>query len=148
MIFRFAPSRARRIVKKNDILIATVRPNLHSHLFIREDVSDLICSTGFSVFRCNKNLADPEYVFSHFFACVLGVQIDTLVTGSNYPAINSNDVKALQIPLPPIDEQRAIAAILSDMTFEIVALEQQREKTRLIKQGMMQELLTGKTRLV
>ena len=50
--------------------------------------------------------------------------------------------------IPPLPEQRAIAAVLSDMDAEIAALEARREKTRVLKQGMMQELLTGKTRLV
>jgi type I restriction enzyme S subunit len=49
---------------------------------------------------------------------------------------------------PTIDEQTAIAEVLSDMDAEIAALERRREKTQLLKQGMMQELLTGKTRLV
>lgn len=50
----------------------------------------------------------------------------------------------------PIDvpEQTAIAAVLSDMDAEIAALEQRRDKTRALKQGMMQELLTGRIRLV
>ena len=56
--------------------------------------------------------------------------------------------KAYEIQLPRIEEQTAIAAVLSDMDGELAALETQREKTRAIKQGMMQELLTGKTRLI
>jgi type I restriction enzyme S subunit len=52
------------------------------------------------------------------------------------------------LPVPPLPEQQAIAAILTDMDAEIAALEQKRDKTRALKQGMMQELLTGKTRLV
>ena len=54
----------------------------------------------------------------------------------------------LALPLPPLPEQAAIAAVLSDMDAEIEALEQRRAKTADIKQAMMQELLTGKTRLV
>jgi len=50
--------------------------------------------------------------------------------------------------LPPPEEQAAIAGVLSDMDAEIEALEARLEKTRLLKQGMMQELLTGHTRLV
>jgi type I restriction enzyme S subunit len=52
------------------------------------------------------------------------------------------------LAVPSLPEQRAIAAVLSDMDAEIAALERQREKTRMLKQGMMQELLTGRTRLV
>lgn len=57
-------------------------------------------------------------------------------------------VSGLPIATPSITEQTAIATILSDMDAEIQALEQRLNKTRQIKQGMMQELLTGKTRLV
>jgi type I restriction enzyme S subunit len=54
----------------------------------------------------------------------------------------------VSFPLPPLPEQTAIAEVLSDMDAELAALEQRREKTRLLKQAMMQELLTGRTRLV
>ena len=57
-------------------------------------------------------------------------------------------MKKFTFSLPPIAEQAAIVAILSDMDSEITALEARREKTRLLKQGMMQELLTGRVRLV
>ena len=61
-----------------------------------------------------------------------------------------NDVmKRIQIPLPPnVQEQTAIAEVLSDMDAELAALEQRLAKTRDLKQGLMQELLTGRTRLV
>ena len=59
-----------------------------------------------------------------------------------------NSVRALEIPFPDSAEQTAIAAILSDMDVEIAALEAKRAKTRQLKQGMMQELLTGRIRLV
>ncbi len=54
----------------------------------------------------------------------------------------------IRVTLPPIDEQGAIASVLSDMDAEIVALAQRRDKTRAIKRGMMQQLLTGRVRLV
>jgi type I restriction enzyme S subunit len=62
--------------------------------------------------------------------------------------IYASGLATIKVPLPPLPEQRAIAAVLSDMDAEIAALEARREKTRALKQGMMQELLTGKTRLV
>ncbi len=52
------------------------------------------------------------------------------------------------MPFPALSEQTAIAEVLSDMDAELWALEQRREKTRALKQAMMQELLTGKTRLI
>lgn len=147
-IFKNAPSRARRVIKKGDILVSTVRPNLMSHYFIQHDANDLICSTGFSVIRFYKEKLCPGYLYQHLFSSVINNQIDMLISGSNYPAINSGDVKKLKIQVGNVEEQTAIAAILSDMDEEIQALDQRLSKTRQIKQGMMQELLTGKTRLV
>jgi type I restriction enzyme S subunit len=148
-IFATAPSRARRKIRKGDVLISTVRPNLQSHCLIKEEWNDFVCSTGFSVLRCKSELANPYYVFAHFFSSYIGRQIEALISGSNYPAINSSDVKKLKIPLPPsLEEQEAIATILSDMDADITTLKEKLAKTRQIKQGMMQELLTGRIRLV
>ena len=62
--------------------------------------------------------------------------------------IAAKSLAELRLTLPPLAEQTAIAAVLSDMDAEIAALEARREKTRALKQGMMQELLTGRIRLV
>jgi type I restriction enzyme S subunit len=72
-----------------------------------------------------------------------------IMVGSTQVHITNGAFKSLKIPLPTIEkEQTAIATILSDMDTEIQALEQQLEKTQQIKQGMMQQLLTGKIRLL
>lgn len=69
--------------------------------------------------------------------------------GSTFDSVNSTDVKAFEIELPTDrEEQTAIAAILSDMDAELFALEAKLVKARQVKQGMMQELLTGRIRLV
>jgi type I restriction enzyme, S subunit len=148
MLFADAPSRARRIVRQNDILVSTVRPNLKSHLYVTDAVSDTVCSTGFSVVRCKLDIAEPAFVFYQLFSDQTDQQIQALLVGSNYPAINSGDVRKLLLGLPPLPEQRAIAAVLSDMDAEIDALVRRRDKTKALKQGMMQELLTGRTRLI
>ena len=62
--------------------------------------------------------------------------------------MSSATLFAAKVALPPLLEQRAIAAVLSDMDSELAALEARRAKTLALKQGMMQELLTGRTRLV
>lgn len=147
-IFADAPSRARRKLKPNDVLVSTVRPNLQSHLLFKGYAGCWICSTGFCVIRCNEGVTCSSFIFNHFFASDINRQIDTLLTGSNYPAINSSDVRNLEILFPSFTEQVAIAAVLSDMDVELAALEARRDKTRNIKQGMMQELLTGRIRLV
>lgn len=86
----------------------------------------------------------PRYVF--FLLDHLGLA--HFASGSGVPTLNRNDVHGFSIRIPMLDEQTAIAAVLFDMDAEIVALEARRDKTRLIKQGMMQQLLTGRIRLV
>jgi type I restriction enzyme S subunit len=148
-LFGSAPSRARRKLRPNDVLVSTVRPNLQSHLHFKGEAGSWVCSTGFCVVRCREDVTHPGYVFFHLFAGCVNRQIDALLTGSNYPAISSSDVRALQIPFPPTyPEQTAIAEVLSEMDGELAVLEQRREKTRALKQAMMQELLTGRTRLL
>jgi type I restriction enzyme S subunit len=74
--------------------------------------------------------------------------LQRIATGISVYGISKNSLKNIDIKLPPTAEQRAIAGVLSDMDEEIAALVSRRDKTRAIKQGMMQELLTGKTRLL
>ena len=68
--------------------------------------------------------------------------------GSTFLEIGKRDVASIELSVPTHTEQRAIAAVLSDIDDEIVALEQRRNKTRAIRQGMMQQLLTGRIRLI
>ena len=71
-----------------------------------------------------------------------------LSTGSTFDSVNSKQVKELEIPIPKFeDEQIRIATILSDMDAEIAVFEKKLEKAKMVKQGMMQQLLTGKIRL-
>jgi len=73
---------------------------------------------------------------------------ETIGQGSTFTAVNSNDIVNFTLSVPNfLAEQKAIAQVLSDMDSEIEALEKKRDKYQAMKQGMMQELLTGKTRL-
>ncbi len=149
MTFKDAPSRARRRVKKDDVLISTVRPNLKSHLLVDSKVKNLVCSTGFSLVTCKRDVLLPKYLFHHLFADFINNQIEAVIAGSNYPAINSKDVKSLTLPIPKeVRIQEQIAQILSDMDTEIERLEAQLAKWRRVKEGMMQCLLTGQRRLI
>jgi type I restriction enzyme, S subunit len=71
-----------------------------------------------------------------------------LAAGTKVYATNRAHIASVEMRLPAIPEQIAIATVLSDMDAELAALEARRDKTRALKQAMMQELFTGKTRLV
>ena len=68
--------------------------------------------------------------------------------GAEVSGISNMNITKLTLPVPSLPEQPAIAEVLSDMDAELAALTQRRDKTRVLKQGMMQELLNGRTRLV
>ncbi len=67
---------------------------------------------------------------------------------SGVPSLNARTIEQIEIACPDFSEQTAIATVLSDMDAEIAALEARRDKTRALKQGMMQQLLTGRVRLM
>ena len=88
---------------------------------------------------------DPKFVFYLYTS----VGFQRFASGSGVPTLNRNDAHAFAVAIPATkEEQSAIANVLSDIDTELVALETRRTKTRALKQGMMQELLTGRTRLV
>jgi len=96
-----------------------------------------------------RDTVDADYVVS-WLNSPMGRRIVLAPSaGSAQVVVNLKDLNNLVFPFPPtLEEQSVIATVLTDMDTEIAALEQKRDKTKLIKQGMMQELLTGKTRLI
>ncbi|MDN3702099.1 restriction endonuclease subunit S [Vibrio artabrorum] len=87
--------------------------------------------------------ADPKFIF-YKFSMIDWMQYNE---ASGVPSLNASTIESVTASFPSKQEQTAIAIILSDMDSEIQTLEQRLTKTRQIKQGMMQELLTGRTRL-
>jgi type I restriction enzyme S subunit len=75
-------------------------------------------------------------------------QFRFFAVGTKVSGISKTNIVKITLLVPPVEEQTSIAAILSDMDVEIAALEEKLEKSRRVKQGMMQELLTGRIRLV
>ena len=131
----------------NDVLMPTsdVTPNgLATASCI--PFSDVILGSDILVIRI------PEYLVSgEFLAYTIKMhhnQVMQLVSGTTVFHLYSRDMANFKFSIPNIKEQRAIATILSDMDTEIAALEQRRDKARALKQGMMQQLLTGKIRLI
>ncbi len=106
-----APSRARKLISSNDILVSTVRPNLNAVAKVPEHLDNQIASTGFCVLRPDKQNLTSEYLFaivqSKYF-------IDYLVqneTGANYPAVSDGIVLDTPIPVPPFPLQEEFARV-------------------------------------
>ena len=144
--FKQAPSRARRIVSNGDILLSTVRPNLKAFGMLENSSEPTIASTGFAIISCKQGL-HAKFLLHNLFSNSINRQFYMLVVGSNYPAINSSDVKNLKIPLPSLAEQQKIAEILSTWDEAIDKTQQLIKHLDLRKRGLMQQLLLGKIRL-
>jgi type I restriction enzyme S subunit len=144
--FHIAPSRARRIVSEGDILLATVRPNLQGFARISKKHSYCIASTGFSVISPKKSVCG-DYLYHYLFGTHITGQINSLVVGTNYPAINSSDVAGLLIYCPEYEEQKKIADVLNNCDSTLSALRQKLDGLKQEKKALMQQLLTGKRRV-
>ncbi len=100
------------------------------------------------VAKSKTNELAHEYRRYCFQATTVRQQFLFYAVGTKVSGISKSNISKLTISFPSIPEQTAIAKVLSDMDAELAALEQRREKTRLLKQGMMQELLSGRIRLL
>ena len=97
-------------------------------------------SSAIKLLRTRQNRADLRYVFER-------MQLIRFPLG-DHKRYYISDYQNIELPVPDFDEQQALSAVLSDMDAEIAVLERRRDKTRAVKQGMMQQLLTGRVRLV
>ena len=143
-----APSRAQRRFQKYDVLFQTVRPYQQNNLFVDFGAEQFVASTGYAVLRGLSSVGDSWFIYYAIHGQGFLDQVMDNCTGTSYPAINPAKLGELCVLVPPtLAEQKAIAKVLGDMDEEIAALEAELAKTRQLKQGMMQKLLTGKTRL-
>ena len=135
-------------IQNNDILI-TKDGSLGKAALVQGLTKPATLNSGIFVIRPMQNAYDPVFVYHILSSFVFKDFLDKLSAGSTIIHLYQKDICKFEFLLPPtIEEQEAIAALLSEMDSEIEALQQKLEKYRQIKQGMMQQLLTGKIRLV
>ena len=130
--------------KRGDVLFGRLRAYLRKYWLA---TFDGVCSTEIWPLSSREESICCDFLYllvqTNGFIEAAGVSY-----GTHMPRSDWSVVRKFRVLLPSVEEQSAIAAVLSDMDAEIAALEARRDKTRLLKQAMMQELLTGKTRLV
>jgi type I restriction enzyme S subunit len=106
-------------------------------------------NSGVFVIRPKDDAYDPQFFYYVLTSRIFDDFLIKLQAGSTISHLYQKDFVTFSFLAPAtLDEQSAIAEVLSDMDAELTALTQRRDKTRVLKQGMMQELLTGRTRLV
>ena len=107
-----APSRAKRIVRHGDTILATVRPNLRSFLFIKTPEDNSIVSTGFAVLRAKENV-EPRYVYYAVTDNRFTQYLTNNTKGTSYPAVDSDTILRGEVPDYDYQKQGRIASILS-----------------------------------
>lgn len=132
------------IFYNGDVLFGKLRPYLRKYWIA--DI-DGVCSTEIWVFETNKQKLLQNYLYQLIITDQF-IETTNISFGTHMPRADWNVVKEYKIFLPLIDEQKEIAKVLSTMQNEIEQLQTRLDKTKAIKQGMMQELLTGRTRLL
>jgi type I restriction enzyme, S subunit len=107
-----APSRARQLLKPADVLVSTVRPNLNCVAYVPGELEGAIASTGFCVLRPDEQALNSRYLFHWVQSKAFIGDMVSKATGASYPAVSDSIILASKISLPPLEEQRRIAAIL------------------------------------
>ena len=108
-----APSRARKLVRTNDILFATIRPTLQRIAIVPEHFDKQVCSTGYFVMRPQASL-NHKFLYYYLFGDGFMSRMEALQKGASYPAVTDAEVKSQEIALPPLPEQHRIVSILDE----------------------------------
>lgn len=107
-----APTRARQVIRTDDVLVSTVRPNLNAVAIVPPKLDRAVASTGFCVLRARKKLVLPHYLFFYARSPAFIEALTANTRGASYPAVSDGDVRRQMVPVPSPGEQRRIVEIL------------------------------------
>lgn len=146
--FGEAPSRARRILRRGDTIVSTVRTYLRAVYFVAEDVTDLIASTGFALLTPRAGVV-PEFLGITLQSDPFVNRVTANSIGIAYPAIAETRLGTFHVALPPtIDEQRSIVAHVRNKTAALTAwIERTQREVDLIREyrtRLIADVVTGK----
>lgn len=131
-----APSRAQRVLQKEDVLFQMVRPYQGNNLFFNE-TGAFVASTGYAQIRASE---DPRFIYQYLHLESFTAEVINRCTGTSYPAINSGDLGSIEISLPSRPEQAKIASFLTAIDGKITNVKSQLEAAKGYKQGLLQQM--------
>jgi type I restriction enzyme S subunit len=151
MKYKDAPSRARRIVRSNDIILSTVRTYLKAIAIIPVSETPIIVSTGFLVARAKNKVVTPQFLAYAMQSNTFVSAVESESYGVSYPAITAQKAVQCEIMMPPKDEQAAIAAFLDEkcafINSSIAIKMKQLSSLEQYKKSLIYEYVTGKKRV-
>lgn len=136
-----APSRAKRPVKHNDIVYSTVRPIQRHYGIINNPPDNMLVSTGFVVIEVIESLVDPFFIYYFLTLDEIVEVLDIIAEASTsaYPSFRPSDLENLNILLPPLPEQRAIASVLSSLDDKIDLLHRENKTLEAIAETLFRQ---------
>ena len=142
-----APSRARRIVKHNDVLISTVRPNQKHYGILKNPAEDVIVSTGFCVITCDK--IDPHFIYILLTTDEMTEYLHSIAEGSTstYPSLKPSDIEGLEFQLPPQEKLDAFSEYAYNTWRNIKYNHTQIITLEKLRDTLLPKLMGGEVRL-
>lgn len=143
-----APSRAKRLVQHNDILISTVRPDQKHYGIIKNPIENLVVSTGFCVLTCTK--IDPHFIYLLLTNAEMTDYLHTIAEGSTstYPSLKPSDIGAIVFQLPPDDRLREFSDIAHNSWEKIEKNHIQIRTLETLRDTLLPKLMSGEIRVV
>ncbi len=137
-----APSRAQRVLKKDDILFQMVRPYQKNNLFFDKS-GDYVASTGYAQIKTKQN---SRFIYQYLHLQKFVDEVIEKCTGTSYPAINSKDLAKISICYPTLPEQQKIASFFTAIDQKISQLKRKKTLLELYKKGVMQKIFSQEIR--
>ena len=142
-----APGRARKRISTGDVIFATVRPTLLRTAIVSKELDNQVCSTAFCVLRRDAKKVVDRFIYYLVQRDQFVNQLAEIETGASYPAVTDRMVKEQMVPVPPIDGQREIAAILDAIDRKADLHRRKRAVLDELFKALLHKLMTGEIRV-
>jgi len=142
-----APSRARRLVKHNDILVSTVRPDQKHFGIIKDPVKNLVVSTGFCVISCKK--ISPHFLYILLTSGEMTEFLHSIADGSTstYPSLRPSDIEKVEFQLPPRERMNEYETLVSSYWDKIHSNQIQIRTLTALRDSLLPKLMSGEVRV-
>ena len=142
-ILKKAPGRARKHILTSDVIFATVRPTLLRVAVVPEELDNQVCSTAFCVLRRDSKMSAYNFIYYVVQRDQFVQQLAEIETGASYPAVTDRMVKEQVVPVPSLEEQHEIVAILDAIDRKIDLHRKKRTVLDDLFKALLHKLMTG-----
>ncbi len=145
--FNEAPSRAKRLVQHNDVLLSTVRPNQKHYGIVKNPIENLVVSTGFCVITCED--IDPHFIYILLTTSEMTEYLHSIAEGSTsaYPSLKPTDIEAIEFQLPPDELLQEFAEYCKNAWDKIDKNQTQIRTLESLRDTLLPKLMSGEIRV-